>query len=796
MTLPAPADDTAMTPPRPPRPSPLGRLLDVLASVRLGIVLLSLLFIYSAVGSAGILVPIFDGGLSFRHEMVRQWRLFELTEFEWFHTPVFVALCALICVNLTVATLRRIPFNLLKLGVWMIHTGIIILAIGSVWYFATKVEGDTPVLRRQIVVTTPDGATASMPAVLGREVQAGDHRVRVIGIDPTYDLLTDGYQGTTDFAVRVMVTTPAREFVRQILAAHPQFTEDVVPGEGRVKNIERFGGRALLDDELSIRLATAAQDAFWVKDTWALHVRRAGEPSWADQRIISGLPRYNDYVDDGATWDDPPAHELDLSVATADAEAPDALAAAGVDVHVTGYLRYAFPETRRIPGGDVVNPIVDVEFRGAGGRGRSVQLAAYDPGAETTLEGLLELRWITSDREVAEERARAAPGRLRFRLAGEEAVVEASLAASDRNRAAQRAQEIGETGWSWRLVEVREQGVDSFIVIELLPPEGGRILRGLSADPTQTMDIVTSTDEQGPATLPPDERIDVRFEPAQAPPYVIVAGAGDLGVRLLQRTSTGAVIERPMQVGRGLEIGEGFTIRVTGVHERSRVETKPRIVPPEQRDRDVDRSHGYAMARLELSAGNWRETLWMSFHRYTFDSAEDVFLGFGRYEPSVVELPDGTEVELIFGRERRPLPAEVVLEDFELTSHVGGFTGTTGSIRNWTSQLRFREGDGAWSEPLLVRVNEPRSYGGYSYFQSFWDPPRSPRNADDPGSPGMTFTGLGIGNRHGVWTSLFGATLSVIGMAYAFYVKPVLRRRRIEAARLRGAATQEVEELA
>ena len=42
----------------------------------------------------------------------------------------------------------------------------------------------------------------------------------------------------------------------------------------------------------------------------------------------------------------------------------------------------------------------------------------------------------------------------------------------------------------------------------------------------------------------------------------------------------------------------------------------------------------------------------------------------------------------------------------------------------------------------------------------------------------MSFTGLGVGNRRGVVTQLAGCILSVIGMMYAFYVKPIIKRRR------------------
>jgi hypothetical protein len=54
---------------------------------------------------------------------------------------------------------------------------------------------------------------------------------------------------------------------------------------------------------------------------------------------------------------------------------------------------------------------------------------------------------------------------------------------------------------------------------------------------------------------------------------------------------------------------------------------------------------------------------------------------------------------------------------------------------------------------------------------------------------------LGVGNRHGVWIQLAGCVVACIGMAYAFYVKPVIKRRQresvlaeIERARAEGRA--------
>lgn len=53
----------------------------------------------------------------------------------------------------------------------------------------------------------------------------------------------------------------------------------------------------------------------------------------------------------------------------------------------------------------------------------------------------------------------------------------------------------------------------------------------------------------------------------------------------------------------------------------------------------------------------------------------------------------------------------------------------------------------------------------------------------------MNYTGLGVGNRNGVHVQLAGCCLAVTGMLFAFYVKPILKRRRYEhlAGKLRAS---------
>ena len=47
----------------------------------------------------------------------------------------------------------------------------------------------------------------------------------------------------------------------------------------------------------------------------------------------------------------------------------------------------------------------------------------------------------------------------------------------------------------------------------------------------------------------------------------------------------------------------------------------------------------------------------------------------------------------------------------------------------------------------------------------------------------MNYTGLGVGNRNGVYVQLAGCCIAVAGMIFAFYVKPMIKRRRYEQAR-------------
>ncbi len=116
-------------------PGPIGRLVNFFSSVKLGLVWLFLTTAYIAVGSG------MPGVRSY----------FDVSTMGFFNAPPMVILMVLLATTLITVTLRRIPLTLYKLGVWMVHTGIITLLVGLFLYFGLKKEGMVRIFLHQTV---------------------------------------------------------------------------------------------------------------------------------------------------------------------------------------------------------------------------------------------------------------------------------------------------------------------------------------------------------------------------------------------------------------------------------------------------------------------------------------------------------------------------------------------------------------------------------------------------------------------------------------------------------------------
>ncbi len=776
-----PSLDTPRVPPARPC-GPVRLFLDVFSSIWTGVFLLALLFVYCSVGSA---IP-----------PLRQVPALEMTEFEWFHWWPFKALVAAVCLTVVTATLRRIPFRPVNYGVWTIHAGVLVLAAGSVRYFSTKVEGDAPVARRQVRIQVEGEPPRTMPAMQGNTLRVGGYELGIVSIDPQWEILSGEDQGRRAYSVNVMVRSPQRTFVRQLLAGYPQYTEDLVestePGPPWTRARKALG-TPLVDEDLELSLEHAPQPWFYLSNEiakhWALYLREApegGPPGPWVQRPIEGLPLYNDRVaDPREVWAGHaiPARPIRVPVPPADPADP----LPDVTVEAVGYLRYARMHTARAyDGGGSFDPAVHVLMEDGTGRSEEYELAALDPAVRSASQGRMVFEWADTE-EAYRALLQAWQPKLRIVVPGTGVEVESAIdvaALSHRDEALPFAT-VGSTGFSYRVRALHDglvlpgtQEVISVAVVEVRGPDRSYV-RWVCDDPTRTRDFPDGGDVSAAhgQPLPLDDRIVMGYTPRRAL-LVIAGGPGEGDLRLIHAAPDGPR-EHVLPVGRTVALGADVRLTVLRYDPRSRLDPRPFVVPPERREREA--AARLAMVKVELPGDAGPQTHWLPFHHWVADDASQA-IGHVALEPTPVTLPGGRRVEILFSRTRRPLPAPVVLDDFEMTTHVGGFTGDTLSVLNWTSRVRFQT-DGGWSEPLPVSVNHPREFGGLSYFQAQWDPPRAAQ-----GYGGLSYTVLGVGNRLGVNVMLLGCCMTVLGMIYAFYVKPLIKRRRMQAAAALAAA--------
>ncbi|MEM1213881.1 MAG: hypothetical protein AAGI68_16455 [Planctomycetota bacterium] len=74
----------------------------------------------------------------------------EMTELEFYSWWPMRLLLILFVINMVWATIRRIPFDLPRAGVLTIHSGIVIMALGSLLYGQFKLEGDMFLVRQDL----------------------------------------------------------------------------------------------------------------------------------------------------------------------------------------------------------------------------------------------------------------------------------------------------------------------------------------------------------------------------------------------------------------------------------------------------------------------------------------------------------------------------------------------------------------------------------------------------------------------------------------------------------------------
>lgn len=92
-------------------------------------------------------IRLFSGFVeTYKSTTIRRLPALEMTEGQFFGWWPLRAILFLFVINLIVATLRRIELRFVNIGVLTVHTGIVVLALGSIYYQSLKQEGDVLLL--------------------------------------------------------------------------------------------------------------------------------------------------------------------------------------------------------------------------------------------------------------------------------------------------------------------------------------------------------------------------------------------------------------------------------------------------------------------------------------------------------------------------------------------------------------------------------------------------------------------------------------------------------------------------
>lgn len=700
----------------------------------------------------------------------------ELTELEFYSWWPLRVVLIMFVLNLTTATLRRIEFTFKNLGVLTVHTGIIVIALGSVYYQAMKKEGDA-LLR------------AGMPDESGRVTVGAPVR---------------GFYDNTAVALWVAQRTgvggsPLWEARR--LSGVPRYNDyalDAAPaiaeGARVIGPAERVWSEPQRRLDLPVpglSMIDPALDAPRVDPD--IRFRVVGYAEYAN-------PAHSLIVVEGEALDRvPPARRTPIRVVDLLSRLPDERGGVEPDRPAFSFTLRPNDPVGRISRSDAI--AVEYTIGMEDGRFASL-LAALPPGTEHGL--VVEIPGAAAeDGSVPRVVLPAEPG---------------------------VRHEIGETGWKIGVKQVMPQppfpiitrgyeGADSSVVIaEITPPEGEPFERWIyHRFPRINQDISGTAHTGRQVRTEADDSIRVwHVDASRLQLYFNEREGGEIDLVVREPAGAARLYEG---VGIGDRIGdvvEMIDFRVSAAHRHAEVFEHPVPVPELERNKQFVGSHTEAMLAVEITCqdvtspgGEWSTVVWVPFAQY---------LGIDPSGERVVDLPGGRSVTLQFGRVWHGFPGFVIqLVDFQMIAY-----DHRGSPRDYQSIVRVSpisqqsriepyehvtklnaplRAPYIWSENrsllgnVALRLTSGLNPNQFKLSQSGWDrdgwmQTQQMADAGQVARPFARYTILQVGNNPGIHVIALGGIMMGVGIPWAFYVKPWLIRREkralAEAARSRA----------
>lgn len=672
---------------------------------------------------------------------------FEMTELEFYSWwPMRLALLLLVA-NMFVATVRRIEFTFRNIGVLTVHTGIITIALGSVYYQKLKKEGDTLVAAgfnqatQTMGIGPPQAHFFDNTTVVLYTTQdragggAGLWEQRPFVGLPRYN--NYNLQAGAERAIASVSSRPPRPDPR---AGFPPRTIDI-PLEPTMD---------LLDPDISLRAVGYATYAELREDSLRIDPAAASGPL----RPLRFVALYIRVPDEQGRIPTEPNFEFNLMPSV---------------------------PARRVS----ENQAFGMEYTLAMPDERWSRLTAQVPdGTEHAL--VVEV-----------------PGAPRVVLP---ARIGATIPVGDTGYTV-RVEQLSPTPPMPIITRGYEGATSSVAVVRITKPDGTGYQRWVySRFGELNQDLLDETGATGrPIRRDADSEIRVDYlDLSKLQMYLDERPDGT--TRALIRPHLG-----PVRIVEDVTVGQRITdviptidIAITDRWEHAEPYERPVPVPAVDQDGQAIGTHFHAAVAIEVTATianqPWVRTIWVPFSQY---------MGLGAQNERTVRLPDGRTLRLAFGRRQHRFPGFAVqLVDFEMIAydHRGAPRDYQSVLRVAPSPVPGRDNpefeayehvcklnaplrapyhwdpDKSWLANTIRRLGAGINPNQYKLSQSGWDQQGWTRTqqmveAGQLERPFVNFTILGVGNNPGIHVIALGGILMGVGIPWAFYIKPLLIRR-------------------
>lgn len=687
---------------------------------------------------------------------VRRMPGMEMSELEFYSWWPLRLILMLFVLNMVVATVRRIEFNFKNIGVLTVHTGIVIIALGSVYYSGLKREGDT------VLLAGPVDETTGTP---------GPGQIQDVFYDNT--------------RVALYVDT-GKGWEQRPLVGLPRYND---------YNLNAIPGRSAFE--------ASRQRAPWAEATpRTLNLPVMHGPDDADHDVTFSIVGYCSFAKTQKDWiqESPPKSQPanPLRIVYLHSALPD------LKGNVTDEPAFAFTLSPKVPASRISEEAGSISVEYTMGPDAGMTAERWSELSEPLPAGTLYALAITvPDLKNPDQSGKPLHRGVYPVAVGSKFEV---------GKTGYKVEVIDlQPEPTFPIITEGYKGATSSLARVIITPPTQSTLDPDHQDPYEryvyhrfpqiNQDMLKELNARGmPARRNADPSIVVSLIDASQLNIYFDEPAADGKTRAVIR-ERGGKVRTVQDLGPSDRLNEvidkiSLSVGERWAHAREVERPYPASPQEQQEDKNSIGTHEKALMAVRVQVGSdpqQSSVIWVPFTRY-----------FGVSSPAerVVDI-EGRKIKLAFGRVQHQLPGFVLqLTDFQMISY-----DYRGSPRDYQSSVRVipagLDFEGyehitklnapltapyLWddSRPLFTNILQRLGAGlnpyQFKFSQSGWDAAGWQRSQAqvDAGTlkkPVASFTILGVGNSPGIHVVALGGVLMALGIPWAFYVKPYLVQR-------------------